>query len=234
MKRQSEISSLRSQIHNSMQEKETDQLMTIWLERDEDAWSAEALEVVQEILVERLGRLPDMSEIVETDSVEKAAQSLMHQDIPSADATKYANTYLKARADSRRREQQRDQSGKQSQKQATRLNRFLNVALLLLLVPFCSYFLTGGEYMWYFTGAGAIVVLILALVVSRGKPEESDKAAPAISANPAQIPSVIHDSGDTTIAHPEAGHYRTCQTCHHGNPPDATMCEQCGARFQDV
>lgn len=49
---------LRNQIIAAMQLKETDELIAIYSKQDEDEWSGEALEVVEQILVERLGSLP--------------------------------------------------------------------------------------------------------------------------------------------------------------------------------
>ena len=61
MKEKSENDSLQSKIYNSMQQKETEELIKIWQEHDQDAWSEMAFEAVQKILIERLGELPDSS-----------------------------------------------------------------------------------------------------------------------------------------------------------------------------
>ena len=49
---------IRKQITSAMQLKETDELIAIYSKQNEDEWSVEALEVVEQILVERLGSLP--------------------------------------------------------------------------------------------------------------------------------------------------------------------------------
>lgn len=49
---------LRKQIYASMQLRETDELVDIYLKQNKDEWSEQALQVVEEILTERLGYLP--------------------------------------------------------------------------------------------------------------------------------------------------------------------------------
>jgi hypothetical protein len=48
-------------IRSAMQDKETDELIQIWLVHDQTAWTDEAFEVVKELLIERLGKLPDQN-----------------------------------------------------------------------------------------------------------------------------------------------------------------------------
>jgi ABC-type multidrug transport system fused ATPase/permease subunit len=54
--------SLRSIIYKNMQEKDTDELIVIRRMHTEQGWSDEALEVVEQILAERLGALPPADE----------------------------------------------------------------------------------------------------------------------------------------------------------------------------
>jgi hypothetical protein len=61
MEKQSKSDALRTQIYQRMQEKDTEELITIWQEHDLEAWSESAFEVVQKILIERLGKLPEAS-----------------------------------------------------------------------------------------------------------------------------------------------------------------------------
>lgn len=49
---------LHRQILERMQEKETDELLSIWDENDHSAWTDEAFSVVEQILKERLGEVP--------------------------------------------------------------------------------------------------------------------------------------------------------------------------------
>jgi len=59
MREQSESDSLQEQVYRQMQEKATEELITIWRENDRDAWTTEAFEAIEKILVVRLGRLPE-------------------------------------------------------------------------------------------------------------------------------------------------------------------------------
>lgn len=49
---------MKAQIENSLRLKETDELLEIWQQADHEAWTDLAFEVVQEILLERLGQIP--------------------------------------------------------------------------------------------------------------------------------------------------------------------------------
>ena len=49
---------MKTQIENSLRLKETDELLEIWQQADHEAWTDLAFEVVQEILLERLGQIP--------------------------------------------------------------------------------------------------------------------------------------------------------------------------------
>ncbi len=53
---------LRKQIYNSLNLKETDELLEIWQKNDHVQWSEDAFSVIQEILQERLGEVPPQGE----------------------------------------------------------------------------------------------------------------------------------------------------------------------------
>jgi hypothetical protein len=50
---------LHEQILRSMREKDTEELIEIWQENDAEIWTPDALDAVEEILLERLGELPE-------------------------------------------------------------------------------------------------------------------------------------------------------------------------------
>jgi hypothetical protein len=52
-------SSLRRRIFESMQEMDTKELLSIWTKNNRQEWSAEAFEVIREILQERTGNVPE-------------------------------------------------------------------------------------------------------------------------------------------------------------------------------
>jgi hypothetical protein len=79
MAEQSEADSLRDQILQQMQAKETEELIAIWRKNDEDTWTDEAMVIIEEILIQRLGKLPDL------DSVDDEAD----EDKSGARAVKY-------------------------------------------------------------------------------------------------------------------------------------------------
>jgi hypothetical protein len=54
--------SLRKQIYNNLNLKETDELVEIWQKNDRVEWSEETFSIIQEILQERLGKLPTQDE----------------------------------------------------------------------------------------------------------------------------------------------------------------------------
>lgn len=54
--------SLRKQIYNNLNLKETDELVEIWQKNDRVEWSEDTFSVIQEILQERLGELPPQDE----------------------------------------------------------------------------------------------------------------------------------------------------------------------------
>ena len=49
---------MKAQIKDNLSLKETDELLEIWRRADHDEWTDLAFEVVQEILLERLGEIP--------------------------------------------------------------------------------------------------------------------------------------------------------------------------------
>ena len=55
---------LRKQIYNSLNLKETDELVEVWQSNDRVEWTEVAFDVIQEILLERLGELPPQDEPV--------------------------------------------------------------------------------------------------------------------------------------------------------------------------
>ncbi len=55
---------LRKQIYNSLNLKQTDELLEIWQKNDRVEWTDTTFEVLQEILQERLGELPPQNEPV--------------------------------------------------------------------------------------------------------------------------------------------------------------------------
>jgi hypothetical protein len=73
MEEQSERDSIWKHIYHRMQEKETGELVAIWQKKDRAVWTDEALEVVQEILLERLGEMPEPVESEGEDDEESAA-----------------------------------------------------------------------------------------------------------------------------------------------------------------
>jgi hypothetical protein len=58
MSTDAEINGLRKQISERMKVKETDELLGIWRKGDREEWTEMALDVVKEILIDRLGVIP--------------------------------------------------------------------------------------------------------------------------------------------------------------------------------
>ncbi len=56
--------SLRKQIYSNFNLKETDELVEIWKKNDRVEWSEDTFSVIQEILQERLGKLPPQDESI--------------------------------------------------------------------------------------------------------------------------------------------------------------------------
>ena len=50
---------LREHIFQKMREKDTEELIEIWQKNDDETWTPDALEAVEIILLERLGKLPE-------------------------------------------------------------------------------------------------------------------------------------------------------------------------------
>ena len=55
-------SSLRDQMYNRWNSRETEDLLEIWHENDREEWSDTAFEVIKQILTERLGEIPPQKE----------------------------------------------------------------------------------------------------------------------------------------------------------------------------
>jgi hypothetical protein len=60
------------QIRSRMEEKTTEELAEIWQKNDRTEWSAEAFEVIREILLDRLGELPPQIMTEESDDTDDA------------------------------------------------------------------------------------------------------------------------------------------------------------------
>jgi tetratricopeptide (TPR) repeat protein len=54
--------SLRQQIYSRMQEKDTEELLDIWNRNDREEWSDDAFEIIHNILLERLGSVPEQAD----------------------------------------------------------------------------------------------------------------------------------------------------------------------------
>lgn len=52
--------SYRDTVYDNLNLKETDELLDIWRKNNKEEWSETALEVVRDILIERLGKLPEI------------------------------------------------------------------------------------------------------------------------------------------------------------------------------
>ena len=67
---------LRQLIRQKMREKDTEELLAIWKGNDREEWTEEAFEAVREILVERVGNLPEQDEEADSpDGVERDDQA---------------------------------------------------------------------------------------------------------------------------------------------------------------
>lgn len=77
MAQQNERNQHKQQIYNHMQLKETDELLEIWIENNRDEWTEEAFGIIQEILQERLGEVPEQvsSRQEESEVIEPAKSS---------------------------------------------------------------------------------------------------------------------------------------------------------------
>lgn len=54
-----ENQSLREVIYTSLQQRETEELLAIWKQKDRERWTDIAFEAIHDILVERLGSVPE-------------------------------------------------------------------------------------------------------------------------------------------------------------------------------
>jgi len=59
---------LRSQIHNQLNLRDTEDLLEIWYKNDHEEWSDIAFEVIKDILIKRLGEIPSQEEIVDKET----------------------------------------------------------------------------------------------------------------------------------------------------------------------
>ena len=66
---------IEKQIRQHMQEQDTDTLVEIWNKQDRSEWSEKALDVVRELLLERLGQLPIQTEISDMPQESTATES---------------------------------------------------------------------------------------------------------------------------------------------------------------
>ena len=84
-----EDSSSRIQIHNEMRLKETHELVDIWKSRNREVWSGTVLDVVKEILLERLIELP--SQELEAEK-EMSEDDRYHNDAKLLNISSWSNT----------------------------------------------------------------------------------------------------------------------------------------------
>jgi len=59
---------LRDQIYNQLNLRDTEDLLEIWHTNDHEEWSDTAFEVIEDILIKRLGEIPSQEEIVNRDT----------------------------------------------------------------------------------------------------------------------------------------------------------------------
>lgn len=65
---------LREQIYNELNLRETEELLEIWYTNDHEEWSDIAFEVIQEILIKRLGEIPPQEESTDEHAEEENAE----------------------------------------------------------------------------------------------------------------------------------------------------------------
>ena len=83
-------SSSRIPIHSDMRLKETDELVEIWRSGNREVWSDTVLDVVKEILLERLGELPSQELEVDKDTPE---DDPYHNDAKLLNISSWSNTF---------------------------------------------------------------------------------------------------------------------------------------------
>jgi len=59
---------IRNQMYNELNLRETEDLLEIWYANDREGWSAAAYEVIQEILIRRLGEIPRQEVVVDEET----------------------------------------------------------------------------------------------------------------------------------------------------------------------
>ncbi len=57
---------VRAQIFNSMELKETDELLAIWTKNDHDEWGSDTFDIIHEILEKRIGQVPPQDNPIHT------------------------------------------------------------------------------------------------------------------------------------------------------------------------
>ncbi len=70
---------LKDQIRSKMQEKDTQELITIWKKNDQTEWHEEAFDVIREILLKRTGELPAQGPVADAESA--SAEEPDEQDV---------------------------------------------------------------------------------------------------------------------------------------------------------
>ena len=65
---------LRDQIYNQLYLRDTEDLLEIWHTNDHEEWSDTAFEVIEDILIKRLGEIPSQEEVVNRDSEVEALE----------------------------------------------------------------------------------------------------------------------------------------------------------------
>jgi hypothetical protein len=84
---------LRNQIYNSMNLKETDELIEIWQRHNSNEWSDFAFEVVEEILRDRLGELPPQGKLNVKNNKSKVAKNLLSKKNYKKELSRQAKSY---------------------------------------------------------------------------------------------------------------------------------------------
>jgi lipopolysaccharide export LptBFGC system permease protein LptF len=74
------------------------------------------------------------------------------------DVALYINAQMRTQLKTQKKQEEEEQSQRNNEKSAP----FRWIFLLIVLVPFCTYILSGGSSMWYFTIPGILVLLALA------------------------------------------------------------------------
>lgn len=70
---------LRSQIYTNLQSRATEELILIWRQRNLDDWEEVTFKIIESILVERLGHLPDLSSEDHPEQDQKLAEQVLER-----------------------------------------------------------------------------------------------------------------------------------------------------------